>query len=593
MRTLFLLTIVFIVCLAETAKGETVDSLLKVLDNTNDNGEQSLIYTRVAKYLQHKQIDSALFYAKIGFDFAQNSKHKNNSILAETAATLGDLYTTNNQLNIARDYYVIAIDYFKEAGYLFDATEVSMVLGNIYLSQGIYFKAYKNYQDCLEIALQENYSTITPHLYNNLGVLFLRLKNYEEASKYFHQAYDLFINQGDQYHIAHSMLNLASIREIEGEEEKAIKGYLDGIRLFMELKSWVNIAGTYDVIAAIYINKGDYLQAENYLNQALHILENNSNTFIGPSAIYRTSIYSHAARMALFSKDIPKSLSYARASFKLSLENSFQENIAQNSKLLSEIFELHKQSDSALFYYKSYVQYQDSLQKDAKLKELAQHKMEREFEKSLRNYELEKLAIKSEHLRTEYLYKGLILIILMSVAILILLFLNQKSKTAKAQLKKDKLEMEKNHLNQEIIYKNKELTTKMIYLIEKNEFIASIARKLDGIRKYVKRDEKLRIMVQQIINELKQNISSKTWDEFEIRFMEVHEEFYQSLNETYPGLTPNEKKLCAFLRLNMTSKEISAITHQSVKSINTARFRLRKKMQIPRDENLISFLANL
>ena len=81
--------------------------------------------------------------------------------------------------------------------------------------------------------------------------------------------------------------------------------------------------------------------------------------------------------------------------------------------------------------------------------------------------------------------------------------------------------------------------------------------------------------------------------EFELRFKEVHTDFYNELNKEHPDLTLNETKICAFLRLNMSTKEISAITHQSVKSINMARFRLRKKLNVDRDENLISYLNSL
>ena len=77
------------------------------------------------------------------------------------------------------------------------------------------------------------------------------------------------------------------------------------------------------------------------------------------------------------------------------------------------------------------------------------------------------------------------------------------------------------------------------------------------------------------------------------RFKEVHSDFYDALSEAFLGLTPNEIKICAFLRLNMSTKEISSITHQSIKSINMARFRLRKKLNVERDENLISFLTQL
>ena len=61
--------------------------------------------------------------------------------------------------------------------------------------------------------------------------------------------------------------------------------------------------------------------------------------------------------------------------------------------------------------------------------------------------------------------------------------------------------------------------------------------------------------------------------------------------EKYPDLTPNEKKICAFLRLNMSTKDICAITYQSVRSIDMARFRLRKKIGLDSDENLVSFLS--
>jgi DNA-binding CsgD family transcriptional regulator len=146
-------------------------------------------------------------------------------------------------------------------------------------------------------------------------------------------------------------------------------------------------------------------------------------------------------------------------------------------------------------------------------------------------------------------------------------------------------------LSQEIDYKKKELASKMMYLVEKNEFITEIASKLIDVKPTAKKDNQH--ILQQIINELRQNTSSKIWDEFELRFKEVHSDFYDALNKEFPDLTSNEIKICAFLRLNMSSKEISSITHQSVKSINMARFRLRKKLNIEREENLISFLTQL
>jgi len=99
--------------------------------------------------------------------------------------------------------------------------------------------------------------------------------------------------------------------------------------------------------------------------------------------------------------------------------------------------------------------------------------------------------------------------------------------------------------------------------------------------------------IQDILREMQSNLDNTVWNEFEVRFQQVHKDFYRKLMQKYPDLTPNEIKICAFLKLNMSSKEISAITFQSVKSLEVARHRLRKKMGIDRDDNLVSVLQDL
>ena len=93
--------------------------------------------------------------------------------------------------------------------------------------------------------------------------------------------------------------------------------------------------------------------------------------------------------------------------------------------------------------------------------------------------------------------------------------------------------------------------------------------------------------------ELDNSTSKDTWDEFEVRFKEVHANFYNRLSNEFPDLTAQELRLCAFLRLNMTNKEIAAITYQSLDSLKTARYRLRKKLGLDRDENLVAFFTKI
>jgi hypothetical protein len=157
-------------------------------------------------------------------------------------------------------------------------------------------------------------------------------------------------------------------------------------------------------------------------------------------------------------------------------------------------------------------------------------------------------------------------------------------------LEKKHLNLEKEKLEEELEFKNRELTTNVMYLLKKNELITNISGKLIRTKLEFKKENQQ--IIQDIINELKLGQDSDTWAEFEAHFTRVHTGFYEKLQEKFPNLSSNERKLCAFLRLNMSTKDIAAITYQSINSITVARSRLRKKLNIEGDEiNLVNFLA--
>lgn len=83
------------------------------------------------------------------------------------------------------------------------------------------------------------------------------------------------------------------------------------------------------------------------------------------------------------------------------------------------------------------------------------------------------------------------------------------------------------------------------------------------------------------------------WKRFEFHFDEVHVGFLKRLKDLYPTLSPNELRLCAYLRLNMTTKDIAQILNISIRGVEISRYRLRKKLGIEGDTNLIDFMINL
>ena len=107
-------------------------------------------------------------------------------------------------------------------------------------------------------------------------------------------------------------------------------------------------------------------------------------------------------------------------------------------------------------------------------------------------------------------------------------------------------------------------------------------------------EQKSQWLIDNMISNLKETANSDFWTEFNLRFKDVNQEFYDKLNEQHPDLTVNERKICAFLFLDMSTKEIENITGQSLNSINLARTRLRKKLGITSHKTSINaMLQNL
>ena len=161
------------------------------------------------------------------------------------------------------------------------------------------------------------------------------------------------------------------------------------------------------------------------------------------------------------------------------------------------------------------------------------------------------------------------------------------------RLKAKKLQLEKASFEKELDFKNKEMVLKVMSLMKKNEMLADLSEKLNRINEEATTPES-KETIRKVASELQNSQEEEVWKEFSVRFKEVHGEFYDKLLQQFPTLSPNELKLCAFLRMNMSTKDIAQLTGQRVSSLETARYRLRQKLGIVNsDANLITFLSSL
>lgn len=163
--------------------------------------------------------------------------------------------------------------------------------------------------------------------------------------------------------------------------------------------------------------------------------------------------------------------------------------------------------------------------------------------------------------------------------------LSQQSQEEINRLQHEKLESELRHMNNE-------LGTSTMHLLNKNEFIASIKGSLDHLTRKVQQHD-LRTELHQISRQIEQNISADAdWEHFQFHFDRVHGDFSNRFRSAFPKLSPQEIKLSAYLRMNLSSKEIAQLLNISVRGVEISRYRLRKKLQLERSTNLQEFILN-
>lgn len=164
---------------------------------------------------------------------------------------------------------------------------------------------------------------------------------------------------------------------------------------------------------------------------------------------------------------------------------------------------------------------------------------------------------------------------------------------ADATEKRNEIKALKNQkLQYELRHKAMELANSTMNVIRKNEILQDISNHITNLSDEIDNDPKnVKKQLRKMQNSIKDNIKlDNNWDKFAANFDLVHEDYLKRLGEQYPELTVSDKKLCAYLKMDLSSKEIAPLLNISVRSVEMSRYRLRKKLNLNRDTNLGDYL---
>lgn len=460
---------------------------------------------------------------------------------------------------------------------------------------------------------QKQYQDESRYL-QKLSHLFLtRIKNFDKTMGCIEQIKTLADLSGNQEFLIdyYNQLGVTYYYE-QLDMPKSFEYFKKALELSKKLKIEKNISRTLSNYGLAYLEKENYETALTYFRQAIASYKKEYNkegtmefySNMGVAFIYAEKYDSatyYLDKSLLLAKETPgldddaerlmylgvfnqeigkndKALSYLMDAFKLINDlSSFRSKILV-CEGLADAYEGTGQYKEAHDFRNKEKLYRDSLRIVSLEESSLSYKYKSELDELKNRNRIQQIEKDKESERFQFwVVIGILAIILLTGFVIFLVF-RHRSNQKRLFLLNEKEKLEKNQVTLELEANEREVAAKSMFLLEKDNLINNISDKLRAT--LPKLEGESYTVVNGLISELHFSINNKRWDEFELRFNKVHPKFIHNLEKKHPKLSNNERKLCAFLLMNMSSKDISSITGQTVHSINIARSRLRNKLDL-------------
>lgn len=550
---------------------QRVDSLELLLSYANTEAEKTDLLIELSIELQNNAPNLALGYAQEALLLSVKQAQGGKEITA--MIILAEIYWGMTDYKMAMEFATKAKIKAKKNELSFELAQAYRVIGLIYVDLGSYKKASEYFFKSLKLFEEIKNKEGTARAMSSIGYVFFDQENFDKALEYYFKSLNLAKESNDLLGIARGLNNVAAVYGSQGEYLK-VKQYIEEaiiINKRLDNKLWVGI--NYMNLGLTYQKLHNQETALEYFEMAIAIFRALDNT------IWQLKCYLNIGGYYRDSKNYKQSLEYAHLALNQAQKHEMKKMVHDSYRALHQSYLAMEDTINAYHYLLLKMEAKDSLDFDKNKALLSKLELQYDFEKK----EQEEF-IKQQ--RNDFIT---ILVILSLSFALVLIFLLWNRQRIKAR----NIDLEKTVLEEKLEFKNKEFTMHMMSLMKKNEIIERLGKKLILVEKEAVKDE-TKQAISRIAAELQKSTDTEIWEEFELRFSQVHSDFYTDLLHQFPKLTPSEQKLCAFLRLNMTTKEISELTGQSTSTLETARYRLRKKLNISNPKvNLITFLSQI
>ncbi len=474
---------------------------------------------------------------------------------------------------------------------LYGALLNGLALG--YYHQSNYQQALEVFLDALRLAEQSSNKMRLANVYNNMGLVYHDLKEFDRALDYYKKAMQTADEVGAQNISGRAANNAGLILREKGDYKEALRYYELSLESKKKLGDENGISATYQNMSVIYKWLNELPKALDYVDRAIEI-----KTRLGDK-LGLVQAQDTKADLLTRQKKFGEAQKLIASNQAMVTQMGTREPMILVYDAYATLYREQGQFDKALEWYVKKTELNDSLFNEAKSKQIAE--LETKYQVEKKEQEITRLESEREYQNLRQMISIALIAVLVAFIAMGWLWFSQKQKQdkmyfeaqqalAKAEIVNAQLREEE--LKKELDYKNRELTSYTVNFIQKSKLMEEMKETLSNLKETPANEVSKKILeINKIIDSNYQ--VDKEWEDFKRHFEKVHPDFFDQLKLRFPDLTGNDLKLCALLKLNMNMKESAKILGISPDSVKTARYRLRKKLNLAKEEALFDFMFKI
>lgn len=580
--------VALIACVLALAISDAYGQGQNELPDTLDWGAVALV--ELAQRKLHEDPQAALRFARASMAKAATTDQF--MVKQQAQKVIADALQYSGQYAEAKALYRELLDQYIISGQTERSADVYNELANVNAYQGRYELALQYYQDAYAIQAEQEDQTGMAKLSNNIGLLHFRLGDYDKAADYYQKALQFNTDVNDPRIEASTYTNIGYLLSKQEQHQKALQYQERAAGLYEAMSDKMRWANAFINIGLEHEMLGAHARAATYFRKAYEEAQRSGHQVIAVDALNKLGkVLTAMDEQEEAFGALTQAYTLAQTWNDPALLNELHQNFSNYYQHVGD----HVQ---ALHYFQRWSSLKDSIINQQNLNRIAE--LEILHQTAQQQQEIRLLEQRNTRQRLIILLTVITTGLLALSALLLwsrsrirISLLEKEQELQRQENERKALENEKENLRlqNELQLKNSELSAVTMLIYQKNELLTGLGKAIDQLKSSSTE-------APDIIREMKQHLRNSVqldedWQQFKQHFEQVHPGFFEQLNDRFPALTQNDHRHCAYIRMNLSTKEIARLLNITPASVQRSRVRLKKKLSLEKNDHLVAFIRDL